>query len=89
MSEKISDDNTTDFVKLTGGLLANINYKVAAIMMAVGLLIFSDIFVGGFMSGVEGATFEGDVTSKGTVLQLLIFVMVYIIADVLVKYEVL
>lgn len=79
----------TDLMKMTGNMLSNINYKVAFMLFAISMILFSDVFIEGVLNGFSGAV-EGDcTTTKGTMIQLLFMVMAYIILDLIVKYEVL
>lgn len=96
MSESLEDiakeipngiDNTTDFVNITGGVMSNINYKLAIYMFVFGLFLFSDVFVDGFLSYVPN-TIDGEyTTNKGTTVQLLLFVLLLVIFDLLIQYE--
>lgn len=94
-NEVEDQDNTkskakqTDFMKVTGNLLMNINYKVAFLLFVVSMLIFSNVFIDGILRGFDG-TVEADCpTTKGTIGQLIVMVLVYIILDLIVKYEIL
>lgn len=79
----------TDLMKMTGNLLSSINYKVAFLLFVVSMLIFSYSFIENVLNGFSG-TVEGDcTTTKGTMLQLLFMVIVYIILDLVVQYEIL
>ena len=92
MSEEIevTDSKKTDFVKITGGVLSSINFKIAFLIFAIGLIIFSDIFVNNVLMEIPDAVQPGEViTTKGTLLQLTFLVLGYIICDLLVQYEVL
>jgi hypothetical protein len=83
-----NDKNKTDFMKATGNLLSNINYKMAFILFFICMLIFSDIFIENVLSRFSDSVHGETTTSKGTVIQLLFVVLFYIIFDVLIKYEV-
>lgn len=79
----------TDFMKMTGNMISNINCKVAFLLFIVGMILFSDVFIEGVLSGFSG-TVEGDcTTTKGTMLQLLFMIIAYIILDLIVKYDIL
>lgn len=79
----------TDFMQLTGNLITDINYKVAFLLFVIGMIVFSDVFIDNVISKIDG-TVDGEITtSKGTILQLLFLVIGYVIADLVVKYEVL
>jgi len=78
----------TDFMKLSGNLLSNINYKMVFIIFFIGMLIFSDIFIENVISRFSDAVYHESVTSKGTMIQLLFLCLAYIIFDLLNKYDV-
>lgn len=96
MSEPIQVDDDcdeasskkTDLMKISGSMLSNINYKVGFLLFFIGMLIFSDIFIDNALSNTmhDGT---GCPNTIGTITQLTILVFVYIILDLLVKYDVL
>lgn len=87
--KKKKKSKKTDLMKMTGNLLSNINYKVAFLLFVVSMILFSDVFIEGVLSGFSGAV-DGDcTTTKGTMLQLLFMVIAYIILDLIVKYDIL
>jgi hypothetical protein len=102
MSEKIkglADDeceelleknsNSTDLMKLSGGVLSNINYKVAFMLFVISIVIFSDVFIDTVIRPF-GNTVEAEcTTTKGTMIQLLFLTISYILIDLIVKYEIL
>ena len=77
----------TDFMKMTGNLISNINYKVAFLLFMIGMIIFSDIFIDGFLSHISDSVAGECPTTKGTMLQLLFMVLAYIILDLVVQYD--
>jgi len=79
----------TDFMAITGGLLKNINYKVAFLLFMISMVIFSDVFIEGVLSGFSDAVSGECTTTKGTMLQLMFMVIAYIILDLIVKYDIL
>jgi hypothetical protein len=92
MSEPILDDEEveenskkTDFVKLGGNFLTSINYKIAFFLFLIGMVIFSDIFIDGVLSKFDGSVSGECTTTKGTMIQLLLLCLGYIIIDLLVR----
>jgi hypothetical protein len=77
----------TDFMKMTGNLIGSINYKVAFLLFMIGMIIFSDIFIDGFLSHISDTVSGECPTTKGTMLQLLFMVIAYIILDLVVQYD--
>jgi len=90
MSDPIVDDcdqNKTDLMKISGNLISNINYKLAFFMFVIGMFIFSDIFIDSVLSTMNGAV-DGDCpTTQGTIVQLIIFCLIMLFLDILIKYN--
>ena len=92
MSEVITDveceeDNKSDFMKMSGNMFVNINYKLAFFMFIFGMLLFSDLFTDSFLKNINGAVGLQYPTTKGTFIQLFIYVILLIVFDLLIKYE--
>lgn len=81
--ETSSDD---DFVSIIADVFRKINYKVAIFLFLVGIFIMSDLYEG-VLRKFNGITAEGCVTSRGSVFQLTMLVLAYIVVDLLTKYE--
>lgn len=96
MSEPISTDNDdydedsegkSDFMKVSGNIFSNIPYKLTFFMFLIGMVIFSDLFIDGFLNNISG-TVDGECpTSKGTMIQLLVYSLVLILLHLLISYE--
>ncbi len=86
-SKRKKKNKKSDLMKMTGNMLANINYKVAFLLFIVGVILFSDIFIDGILSNFSGSVDGECTTTKGAMLQLLFMVLAYIILDLIVKYE--
>ena len=83
MTKCTTTDNPDDFPRIGVDLIKKINFKVAAFLFFVGLFIFSDIFIENFIPRNMVDGFCAD--SKGTAIQLLVFVLAYIVLDLLVQ----
>lgn len=79
--------NKSDFMKLSGNLLSNINWKVSFLLFIVGMLIFSDVFIDNVLRQFSGTVEVECTTTKGTMMQLTCIVLVYIFLDLMVKYD--
>lgn len=79
--------NKSDFVSLTSRLISNINFKMAIFLFFLGMIIFSDLFIDGFISKIDGTVNGECCTTKGSILQLIIFILGYLILDLLIKGE--
>lgn len=77
-----------DFPSMISDLISNINWKVAFFLLVLGVLIFSDVFVELFLTSFDDAVYAQDPTTKGTFIQIILFVFGYIIIDLLVKGEI-
>jgi hypothetical protein len=84
---KSKKNKKTDFMRMTGNLISNINYKVAFLLFMIGMIVFSDIFIDGFLSHINDTVSGECPTTKGTMLQLLFMVLAYIILDLVVQYD--
>lgn len=88
-SQQVEDDDEEsddDFVSIVADVFRKINYKVAAFLFLVGIFIMSDLYEG-VLRKFNGITEEGCVTSRGSVFQLTMLVLAYIVVDLLTKYE--
>lgn len=82
------DHKRSDFMKLSGDIMSNINYKIAIFIFIIGMLLFSDVFIENILSGIGGSVEDGTPTTKGTVILLLFLVLAYIVLDLIVKYNI-
>ncbi len=74
-----------DFPSMTADLFSNINFKAAIFLFMIGILIFSDVFIENILSSFSGASASGEATTKGTVIQLFVLVLGYLIIDLLIQ----
>jgi hypothetical protein len=88
-TEKLIDDNVSvkqeqndgDFPSMGVDLIKRINFKVAFFIFILGLFIFSDIFIEILPTSYQDGT--NCTNSYGTVVQMVILVILYIIIDLL------
>ncbi len=81
--------NKTDLMKISGGILSNINYKMAFLLFIIGIIIFSDVFIDNIIRPF-GDTVDAECSStKGSMIQLSFLTIGYLILDLIVKYEIL
>ena len=78
-----TDEVSGDFPSIGIELLKKTNFKIAIFLFLIGLFIFSDVFIENFLpkNNVDGYCAD----SKGTMIQLLIFVLLYLVIDLLVQ----
>lgn len=81
------DETHTDFMNVSGNILTSINYKVTFLLFVVGMLLFSDVFIENVLIKFND-TVDGEcTTTKGTMIQLILLIISYIVLDLLVKYK--
>ena len=73
-----------DFISMGKELFDNMDIKMAIFLFIVGMIIFNDVFVTNVLGKVKNAAFQGDATNKGTMIQLLLLSICYIVLDLLV-----
>ena len=80
-------ESKSDFVEALGNVTCNINFKMAIFLFIIGMCIFSDLFINGVLSKFDGAiSASGECAStKGTIIQLTIFILLYLVLDLLMK----
>lgn len=77
----------SDFVSMSSNLLFQINFKMGGILFLLGMIIMSHEFMDGFLHHIDGAVDGVCATSKGTIIQLTVFVLCYLVLDLLNKAE--
>jgi hypothetical protein len=72
-----------DFPSIGVELIKKINFKIAIFLFFIGLFIFSDVFIENFLpkNTIDGYCAD----SKGTMIQLLILVFLYLVVDLLAQ----
>jgi hypothetical protein len=85
---EIEDNERHSFPSMFMDLLRNINWRIAAFLFIVGAFIFSDTFIQIFLMNVGGAVDDECPTTKGTTMQLLAFIVMYIVIDLLAKNKI-
>lgn len=78
-----TNDGLDDFPRIGIDLIKKISFKTSIFLFLAGLFIFSDMFIENFLpkTMVDGLCAD----SKGTSIQLLVLVIVYILIDLLVR----
>jgi hypothetical protein len=88
MSESIDYDDScqtkkSDLMQLSATTVNCINFKIAIFLFFVGMIVFSDLFIEKFLSNIDNTTQGECTTTKGTMIQLIIFILCYIVIDLL------
>ena len=82
MSEK-----KTDLVTILSNVVTNINYKGAILLFIVGIIIYSDLFIHNVLSKIPNASSGDTVYTKGSMIQLIIMILSFIVIDLLTNYQ--
>jgi hypothetical protein len=77
----------SDFVSISSRILSSINFKMAIFLFFVGMLVFSDLFIDGFLSTIPDSVQGECTTTKGTMIQLTVFIICFLVLDLLVAGE--
>ena len=85
--EDIHDSKKSDFMTAGSSIITSINYKVAILLLFISFIIFSDLFVDSVLAPIPEAVIAGQVTTKGTLIQIIFLIIGYIASDLSVKYE--
>ena len=83
MSNLKTKDSCDDFPSIFMDITKKINFKLAFFLYIAGIIIFSDIFIENVLSSsmVDGIC----ANTKGTMVQLLLLVISYIILDLSIQ----
>ena len=101
-TEKI-DDNVDKIPKITKNndksksnpesifinVIEKLNIKIFLFIILIGIFVFSDVFIDNILDNIDGASYNGMATTKGTIIQLLFLALFYLIFDLLVQLKVL
>lgn len=71
-----------DFPSMSMDLFKKINFKIAIFLYIIGLFLFSDIFINGMLSSYSEL---GCPNTQGTVIQLTLLTIAYIVVDLLAQ----
>jgi hypothetical protein len=72
-----------DFPSMFTDLCKKLNIKVAFFLGLISFIILSDVFIENVIPNNEIYRFGNDVTSKGTIIQIIFLVVGYILIDLL------
>ena len=92
-SETLSDNKTKkvipseskdeDFPSMGVNLIKKINYKISIFLFFLGIIIFSDFFIENFLP--KNAVDGNCANTQGTMIQLMAFVVMYILIDLMTQ----
>ncbi len=72
-----------DFPSMGVDLVKRVNFKVAFFLLLMGMFLFSDLFVENILSSKH--RLADTPNTLGTTIQLVVFVLAYIVIDLLVQ----
>ena len=76
--------NKSDFLKIGGNIASAINVKMALFLFFLSMILFSDVFIDGCLSRIDNATQGECTTTKGTMIQITLLVIGYLLLDLLI-----
>lgn len=85
--DEVEDSKKSDFVSVSGNIILSINYKLGFFMFLIGMVLFSDLFIEKILVGFGNSVDCETPNTKGTIIQLLMFVLLMLMFDVLIKWE--
>lgn len=86
-SEEIAEPKKGDLINVIVDFMNEINYKLVFFLFMIFLLLSSDVFLAQILSNINGAMELNTVTTYGTIIQGLFLILFYIIADMLIKTD--
>lgn len=78
-------DELSDFPSMSVDLFKRLNIKVAFFLTLMGIFLFSDIFIEKFLPDKYKDESGTSTNTYGTAVQLIIFILFYIIVDILIQ----
>jgi hypothetical protein len=81
-----SESKDEDFPSIGVNLIKRVNYKIAIFLFFIGIFIFSDMFIENFLP--KNAVDGNCANTQGTMIQLMAFVIMYIIIDLMAQGEI-
>lgn len=82
ISEKIGEN---DFPSMATDLCKKLNVKVAFFLGILSFIILSDVFIENVIPNKDIYKFGNDVTSRGTMIQIIFLIIGYILIDLLAQ----
>ena len=77
-----------DFSGMIKDMACSFNYKLIFILFLIILFINSDVFMARFLEKIDDAYDYKSPTNKGVVIQGIVGVLLYMVADVLIKQDI-
>lgn len=84
-AEMPKKNNRDDLGNMATDFFGCINFKIAIFLFVFGIFIFSDLFIENVLCKIKDATHADTATTKGTMIQLLVFVLFYLVIDLLIQ----
>ena len=78
-----------ELAELIANPISSINLKIAIFLFCIFLFVSSNVFIDQFLKKFEGVTKEGQLTSKAIIIQGMALVLLYILAEMLITYDLL
>ncbi len=78
-------DELSDFPSMSVDLFKRVNLKVAFFLTLMGIFLFSDVFIEKFLPNKYKDESGTTSNTSGTAVQLTIFILFYIVVDILIQ----
>jgi hypothetical protein len=74
-----------DFPSMVKHLLYNVNWKLGIIVFILGFILFSNLFVDNVISKFPNTIDAGIVNTKGSIIQLILYVIILLTVDIMIR----
>jgi hypothetical protein len=81
--------NKDDLICVGKQLLDLVNVKMCLFLFMLGIILFSDVFINTILINFSDSVDGECTTTKGTIIQLMLLIVGYVIIDILIKCNVL
>lgn len=83
--KKSGEKSPGDFPSLFADLFTKINWKMCFFLFIIYILLNSDIFIDRFLSRRDGLVDNMTPTDKGTIVQAILLILLFIIMDAILR----
>ena len=95
VEEELDDDSTgkkgkpDSFTSIIADFFVGVNYKLILMLFLIYVFIMSDMFIDKVLSKMEGTVRNNhDLTSKGTMVNGILMILLYMTADMLIRNQI-
>ena len=89
IDEESNGKKPDSFISILADFFTNVNYKLLIVLFMTYVFIMSDMFIDKVLSKVDGAVSDRvNLTPKGTLLNGIVLVLIYMSADMLIRNKI-